>query len=268
MTERDAHREQLRATFEHAASTYHQFRPRYPVALIDAATAALPPTAHVLEIGPGSGIATEAFADRGLRVTAIELGEQLAREAANNLRDHGHVTVHHASFDDWSPPPGVLFDAVVAATAWHWLDPATKYHRAHSLLREGGRLVFWSALHVVPDGGDPFFEELQEVYDELGQSRPADHQFPKPGELRDQRGDIADSGLFRDARIEHFDWEIRYTAEEYIGLLETFSGHIAMEATKRTHLAAEIRRRVALRDHAPIRRHWGAALHTATRAPR
>lgn len=268
MTDGDRRREQLRATFDRAASDYHRFRPRYPTALIDAAIGALASTAHVLEIGPGSGIATEAFANRGLRVTAIELGEQLAREAADNLRGHPQVAVHHASFDDWSPPSGVLFDAVVAATAWHWLDPATKYHRAHSMLQEGGRLAFWSALHVVPDGGDPFFEELQEVYDELGQSRPADHHFPKPGELLDQRGDIADSGLFRDARIEHFDWEIRYTAEDYIGLLQTFSGHIAMEANTRTHLYAEIRRRVALRDHAPIRRHWGAALHTATRAPR
>jgi hypothetical protein len=49
---------------------------------------------------------------------------------------------------------------VYAATAWHWLDPATKYHRAHRHLRLGGAFAFWSTTHVMRVDGDPVFVEL------------------------------------------------------------------------------------------------------------
>ena len=62
-----------------------------------------------------------------------------------------------------------------------------------------------------------------------------------------------------------FDWEISYSAEGYIQLLDTFSSHIAMAPWQRDRLYGEIRRRLALRrDHA-VRRGWGAVLHVARR---
>jgi hypothetical protein len=48
-------------------------------------------------------------------------------------------------------------------------------------------------------------------------------------------------------------------------LLDTFSGHIAMEAWRRERLYAEIRRRLALRSDGRLRRHWGAVLNVAGR---
>jgi hypothetical protein len=65
--------------------------------------------------------------------------------------------------------------------------------------------------------------------------------------------------------VRHFDWEISYTAEEYIRLLGTFSGHIAMDAPKRDRLSGEIRRRLARRADGRLRRHWGAVLQVARR---
>jgi hypothetical protein len=58
---------------------------------------------------------------------------------------------------------------------------------------------------------------------------------------------------------------VRYDAEGYIDLLETFSGHIAMRPWQRERLYAEIRRRLAERPDGLLRRHWGAALHVASR---
>ena len=64
------------------------------------------------------------------------------------------------------------YDLVYAATAWHWVDPEVRYQRAHEVLRPGGHLAFWRADHVFPVGGDPFFAEIQEVYDEIGEGLP------------------------------------------------------------------------------------------------
>ena len=43
-------------------------------------------------------------------------------------------------FEDWDPA-GRSFDAVTAAHAWHWVDPAAGAARAAAVLRPNGRLA-------------------------------------------------------------------------------------------------------------------------------
>jgi hypothetical protein len=87
----------------------------------------------------------------------------------------------------------------------------------------------------------------------------------RPGELPDDRAGIEASGLFEVTAVRQYGWERVYRAEEYIELLETFSGHLDMAEWKRRRLYGEIRRRLALRrDHA-VRRGWGTVLHVARR---
>jgi hypothetical protein len=117
---------------------------------------------------------------------------------------------------------------------------------------------------VVPDDGDPFFREIQPVYEEIGDAFPPGTTWPRPGEVPDLRADIEASGLFSAIAVRQYDWEIVYTAAEYIELLSTFSGNIAMADWQRDRLFSEIRRLLAGR---PVRRHWGGVLHVARRLP-
>src|SRR5262249_28079590 len=123
--------------------------------------------------------------------------------------------------------------------------------------------AFWSAVHVLAPDGDPFFPEIQDVYDEIGEGVEPGWAFPTPATLPDSRAEIKATGLFTDIAVRRFDWEIRYTDAEYIRLLDTFSGHIAMEPWQRDRLYGEIRRRLALRPDGRLRRHWGAVLNVA-----
>src|SRR5580692_5148526 len=186
------------------------------------------------------------------------------RAARRNLAGLGAEVVQ-GRFEDWQPTPGDEVGLVFAATAWHWIDPDLRYRAAWRALRPGGHLAFWSATHVVPDDGDPFFQELQEVYDEIGEGLPSDATWPRPGEVTVHTGEIEASGLFEVTVVRHFDWEQIYDAEGYIALLETFSGHIAMADWQRERLYGEIRRRLAQRPDGTLRRHWGAVLHVARR---
>ena len=83
--------------------------------------------------------------------------------------------------------------------------------------------------------------------------------------MPDERAEIEATGLFTDVAVRRFGWEIDYTAEEYIRLLDTFSGHIAMDQWQRDRLYGEIRRRLANRPDGRLRRGWGAVLHVARR---
>ncbi len=118
---------------------------------------------------------------------------------------------------------------------------------------------------MFPEGGDPFFREIQPIYDEIGAGLPDDAAWPRPGELGDERDQVEASGLFDIAHVQQFDWQRVYDAEGYIELLDTFSGHISMQDRQRARLNGEIRRRVAKRPDGLLRRHWGAVLHLAQR---
>ena len=94
---------------------------------------------RVLEVGPGPGKATLPLVRRGLQVTAVEPGAALAAQARANLAGHP-VEVVNRRFEDWNSRPGE-FAAVVAATAWHWLNPDLRYGRAARALRPDGHLA-------------------------------------------------------------------------------------------------------------------------------
>ena len=260
-------REQLRATFDSAARLYHEARPDYPAELLDelARRADLRAGSRLLEVGCGTGKATIPLARRGFLITCIELGADLAAQARHNLAGYGNVEVVREAFETWQPPPGAGYDLVFAATSWHWIDPAVRYRKAWDVLRPGGHLACWSASHVVPDDGDRFFGEIQAVYDEIGEGLPAGTPFDRPGKLPDARAEIESSGLFTVVGIRQFDWEISYDAAGYIRLLDTFSGHIAMEQWQRDRLYGAIRERLARRPGGRLRRHWGAVLNVARR---
>ena len=196
----------------------------------------------------------------GVTLTAERRGSVHVRPVAGL-----DAEVVEGRFEEWQPRPGERFDLVYAATAWHWIDPALRYQRAWQALRPGGHLAIWAAGHVFPEGGDPFFGEIQAVYDEIGEGLPPGSRQPRPGELADDRAGIEASGLFEVVAVRQYDWERVYDAEEYIELLSTFSGHIAMTGWQRERLFGEIRRRLARRPEHTVRRHWGAVLHVARR---
>ena len=257
----------LAASFDAASELYQRARPDYPAALIDTVIelTGVGSGDQLLEIGCATGKATLAFARRGFRITCIEPGSNLAAAARKNLASYEQVRIVEAPFEDWQLPDGMRFDLAFAATAWHWVDPTVRYQRAWRALRPGGHLAFWDALHVLPENGDRFFIEIQDVYDEIGEGVPPGTSFPRPGELPDRRDEMQGSGLFDVVDVRHYDWEIVYDADGYIDLLNTFSGHIVMEPGQRDRLYTEIRRRLGERPDGRLRRHWGAVLHIGRR---
>jgi SAM-dependent methyltransferase len=258
-----AERERLAATFDSAAALYQRARPEYPPALYERLleVTGLEPPAPLLEVGCATGKATLPLARLGFRITALEPGAALAAAARANLAGY-EVDVVQARFEDWEPD-GAVFGLVFAATAWHWVDPEVRYAKAAAVLGPGGHLALWGAGHVIPFDGDPFFEEIQEVYDEIGGELPPGWVTPRPGELPDDREEIEASGLFQVIETRQYDWETMHDAESYIDLLNTFSGHIAMADWQRERLYSEIRRRLAERDDGRLRRHWGGVLQIA-----
>jgi len=250
-----------RTTFDHASRRYLAARPNYPAELYDdliAVTGVAPP-ASFLEVGCGPGTATLPLARRGFAITAVELGPALAARARANLAGFPGVTVITSAFEDWQPTSHE-FDLVYAATAWHWVDPAIRYAKAAELLCRRGHLAVWAAGHAFPPGFDAFFTDIQRVYEDIGESHPGPWPPPPPDEAADAGADFEASGRFEVVGVRRYLWAVSYTADTYIELLDTFSGHIAMEAPKRELLYAEVRRLISARPDPRVTRHWSSVL--------
>jgi SAM-dependent methyltransferase len=234
----DTDREMLRTTFGQDAELYDRCRPGYPPPLFTdlAVLAALGPRARVLEIGCGTGQATLPLAQLGCTVVAMDLSPDMAAIARHNLAQFPNVTVVASAFEDWQPSNGT-FDAVLSATAFHWLDPEIRMIKAAELLRPGGALGIISTHHIA-GGTDAFFADAQRCYERFDPGTPPDMRLTTDDESPEEAAEFDRSARFGRVEFRRYPWQQTYTAPEYLDLLMTYSGHRAMEPQARSDLFA------------------------------
>jgi SAM-dependent methyltransferase len=259
-------RHRLRTTFDEVAELYDRARPGYPGQVFDdlVALGSLPRGGRVLEIGCGTGKATLPLAQRGFEVVCVELGDALARIARRKLAPFPSVEIVNARFEDWDPS-GAPFDAVVSFTAFHWIDPDTRYEKPARLLRERGTLAVVATNHVLPDPRDRFWVEVQEEYEAVTPEMLTDPP-PHPDDVRDLLSDeIHASGRFRTIAVRRYTWDARYTKDEYIAVLDTYSGHRALDDERREELYRRIRRRIQAEPGEAVTKTYLTTLNVAER---
>jgi SAM-dependent methyltransferase len=226
----------LRETFDEDPERYDRARPRYPAELFDDLTelAGLRPGDRILEIGPGTGQATVALAQRGYAIVAVELGAGLAALARRKLAPFAGGEVVNAAFEDWPLPPEP-FRAVFAATAFHWIEPAFALERAAAALQPGGALAVVTTRHVA-GGDEAFFTAVQDCYERFMPGTPPGPRLSPAARVPSEREALEAGGRFERAVARRYERDIDYTTAEYLDLLCTYSNHRALEPDARDAL--------------------------------
>jgi SAM-dependent methyltransferase len=254
------HRER-RTTFDEVAELYDRARPTYPDELFDdlVEIAHIGPGSRILEVGCGTGKATLPLAARGIRITCVELGASLAAVARRNLESFPDVEIVVADFETWTPPHA--YDALVSFTAYHWIERELRYVKAAEALRDGGAMAIAMVHHVLPPDADPFFVEAQADYHAVGHAGDP----PGPPESVEAFGAEMDgSDLFELVAERRYQWDVEYTAGEYVDVLNTYSDHRRWDDASRERFFDLIRARIGPRT---IRKTYLATLDIARRAP-
>jgi SAM-dependent methyltransferase len=177
------------------------------------------PGPDVLDVGCGTGIAGRQFQLAGCKVLGVEPDARMAEFARRS-----GVDVEVATFEAWDPA-GRAFDAVIAATAWHWVDPVAGAARAAQALRPGGLLApFWHVSQLPSDVAKAFAAVYQRVMPDPPFNLQAMPQQALDGYqvlfTKAAKG-IREVAGFSEPEQWRFDWEQSYTRDEWLDQLPT-----------------------------------------------
>jgi SAM-dependent methyltransferase len=145
--------------YQRAAADYERVRPSYPTRSLAVLADALDlkPGKLVAEVGAGTGKFTRLLALTGARVIALEPVAAMRATLAELLPQ---VQVVDGLAEATGLADGSV-DAVVAAQAWHWFDPAAALAEAERITHRRGRLgLVWNTL----DETVPWVAEYSKIY--------------------------------------------------------------------------------------------------------
>jgi SAM-dependent methyltransferase len=210
---------QIAESFGSDAERYDRARPRYPDPMVERIVAASPGP-DVLDVGCGTGIEARQFQAAGCMVLGVEPDARMADFARRT-----GVEVEVATFETWESA-GRAFDAVIAGTAWHWVDPVAGAAKAAQVLRPGGRLA---PFHHVFQSPPEVMEALAKVYRRVVPDSPfnlssqltrsaLDAYQPLFAKIADG---IREVGGFSDPEQWRFDWEQSYTRDAWLDQMPT-----------------------------------------------
>jgi SAM-dependent methyltransferase len=238
----DRMRHRLRAGFDQAAEDYQRTRPVCPPQLFDdlIRLTGLEAGDRVVEIGCGTGQATVPLAERGLAITAVELGPELAAIARRRLTGFPAAEVVAGSFEDWTAPAD-RFDAVVAVNCLHWIDPQLRYTKPHGLLRPGGAMVVAGCNWARPADAGRFWTDVQADYRAVGfEGDPP----PPPEQIGPWHFPPEARGLFTEVASLRYPFAFVYSAGDYLANLATQSSTHALGQARSAEFLARVRQRL------------------------
>jgi SAM-dependent methyltransferase len=222
--------------FGEDAELYERARPSYPAELIDFVVDLVGAPSRCADVGCGTGKAALLLAERGVSGVGVEPHLDMAAIAQLMLAPHRRWRVDVSEFEKWEPHADDLpFDLVTSAQAWHWLDPAVRFHKVYELLGSGGWLALW--WNRPDDDHSHQRRAIDRIYAELAPQLPhAGIGSKGPPDVGPQPDNLRFSPVIE----RTFSWTQRYTGLEWVELLRTQSDHRMLDEDQLTELLARI----------------------------
>ena len=209
---------------------YDSVRPAYPdeavAALVDAARRARGADAsgrggplRAADIGAGTGKMSELLARAGFLVDAVEPSEAMRAQASPI-----EGVTWHDGVAEWTGLPNDLYDIVVFAQSWHWVDSERAGLEVERILAPGGALgIVWNQMDV----SIPWVHRLTRIMRSGDVHRP--DKPPTPG------------GGFAPMTLTQVAWEDRMTPEQILTLGTTRSSYIRSSEAGRARMQENLR---------------------------
>lgn len=213
--------EDKRLVFDTIPDHFDKWRGHYSKELFDyiVKTCSLTKDKRCLEIGPGTGQATDFALETGCDYTAIELGSNLSRKMSEKYGGRSNFRLINADFAEYPFEPQ-SFDLVYSAAAVQWVGEVPVYTRTFEILKNGGYLAMFYMSGDYKTPSPELYDKIQSVYDsyfvsdspyrqKFDYTKGAEYGFEYLGETK-------------------FHGNRHYSADEYIEFIKTHSNHITL----------------------------------------
>ncbi|HEX4517204.1 MAG TPA: class I SAM-dependent methyltransferase [Polyangiaceae bacterium] len=256
--------DERRRSFDQIAELYARARPAAPPELFDALAAYVPAPADALEIGCGPGNASLPLLERGFRIHAVEIGENLAAFARQRCAAFP-FTVEIAKFEDAALTPASV-DLVVCSAAFHWLDRARALAQVVKVLKPGGSfaLIWGSARRTTLD--DRVDAALQPAYRAHAPEISRETMERVRGTADDIGRAVSETPELRDYEERVFPQTHVFDRAGYVETLSTFSDHATLPPDRRARLFEAVGEIIDRDFGGRVERHSMARLQLAKRA--
>jgi SAM-dependent methyltransferase len=214
-----------RSLFGHDPSLYERARPAYPERVYEVLVerCGLATGSRIFEVGAGTGQVTSRLAQAGAGVVAIEPDPGLAALLAERTKTLSTVSIHIGPFESASLP-SASFDLGVAATSFHWIDPARGLPKVRRLLVPGGWWAMWWTVFMDTERPDPFYEATDSIVSPLprGPSAAMAGRPPFALDIEARSAELMTAGMER-VETELIRWTAHFDARGIRRLYSTFS---------------------------------------------
>ncbi len=236
---------ELRKSFDSEVANYEKWRPSYCTGLFNDIIeySKLDSKKQCLEIGCGTGQATEPILMTGSSLLALELGSNFTEFTKNKFIHYKNFQIENADFEKYELENN-KYDLVFSGTAFHWISEKIGYTKAFNILKSGGTLaLFWN--RPGPKSfEDPLHLKMQEVYAKYRSSeemQKAKNERENPQERYVKIINTIENYGFANAECRLYNQVREFTADEYIGLLSTYSDNISLQEPVKTRFFTEMR---------------------------
>ncbi|UVI30426.1 class I SAM-dependent methyltransferase [Paenibacillus spongiae] len=206
--------------FDQTADYYDKYRPSYPQKVMDSLVSAANITdkSAILEIGSGSGKATELLVPYRCHILCVEPGSNLVREGRRKFAKYPFVRFEESRYEEYAAK-GTSYDVIFSAQAFHWIPQPIGFEKCAAALMEGGYLaLIWNMYLTYDNELDHELVALSNKYGGFADFLSEDGCEKRISSVASQ---IEHSGLFTKPQIDRHLWSQAYTADEYFGFMLT-----------------------------------------------
>lgn len=234
--------------FDDNYKLYDKVRPGYPLQLFEDIVAykPMPQGSRVMEIGIGTGKATQFFIDNKFQVASVEPGVKMAKHMRKKYEEYEDFSCYNMTYEKYMGMNNT-FDLIYSGTAFHWVDEKTAYEKSFRLLKSGGALARFAYHANIDLSQINLCSELNKLYEKY---MPEASEFiPFTEQKAYEISKIPEKYGFIDCKYHIYNSVKTFTSDEYINLLSTYPDHMDIDEDRRKEFFGEIKRVIVANDN-------------------
>lgn len=185
-----------------------------------------------LEIGPGTGQATEPILKSGCSYLAIELGANFTKNMEEKFKHYENFHIVNADFETY-PLTNNTFDLVYSAATIQWIPEEIAFPKIYNILKPKGTLAMFMTHTDYRTSNEKLYEKIQEVY-----SHYFKPQSPYTAKFNYYH---AINYGFVDFEKREYQQTIEYTANQFVSSIRIHADHLTIPEPYKTNFLDGVR---------------------------